>query len=707
MYQSATPAVSDDIEIAALLRAISRRKLAIAVLAITAGVLTYVALSFVTPLYSSQARIIIEREDNSFTRPTASATSPSNESQLMDKEAVSSQVQVLLSRDLAKSVVKELKLDEDPEFNKDVGRWAFTRLLSGIFSSQSMSPGEALQERVVDAFLDRLSVYQVEGSRVIAVNFESRNPQTAAKVANTLAENYLTWQQSEKLRQTKQASAWLNTQIKDLTKKVEQADIKAEKFRSSSGLLQGRNNTSLDSQQLSELNSQLILAKAKRTEAEARAALIQKMLKEQGDVDNAADVLNSRLIQRLLEQRIQVQRTLAELSATLLPSHPRIKQLNSELADLRRQIRQEARKVVSSLESEAQIAGARERSLRESLAQLKTSASKANENQIRLRALEREASANREVLESYLTRYREATTRSDTASVPAHASIISHAHVANKPSFPKKGPLALLAAAAVALLGVAYVVARELIAPEQASMNPGMPHRSDYTGAPSTYDVPAQQPDHPGYVTLKTPASLGGAAGRHGIGRVLLIPAGTGYETAGQTLGAARSICATGRSVILVDALAQGDHVALALGLPESPGVGELQSGAANFETAIRRDPGSELHVISGTLTPRQTVRLQGPALGRMLAALEAAYDVVAVYVDAHDFEIVANLPSRMPTGAVIVTGSANDDDEAHALADRVLDGGGPVQDVYVIEQRSRAFPAFPQLPFTRRASAA
>ncbi len=707
MYPTARHGVSEDIEIAALLRAINRRKLPIAILAIMAGVITYMSLSVVTPLYSSQARIIIEREDNSFTRPTASTSTQNEISTLMDKEAVSSQVQVLLSRDLAKSVVKELKLDQDPEFNKNAKPWAFKQFLARFMPSDSKSRQEALQERVVDAFLKRLTVFQVQDSRVIAIDFESSNPQTAAKVANTLAENYLTWQQSEKLQQTKQATTWLNAQIKDLTKKVEEADIKAEKFRSSTGLLQGRDNTSLDSQQLSELNSQLILAKANRTEAEARAALIQKMLKDKGEVDDAADVMNSRLIQRLLEQRIQVQRTLAELSATLLPSHPRIKQLNSELADLRRQIRQEARKVVSSLESEAEIAGARERSLRDSLAQLKNTAAKANESQIKLRALEREATANREVLESYLTRYREATTRSDTLSVPSHASIISHAHVASKPSFPKKGPLALLATAAVALLGIAYTVARELIVPQQSAMRRDYEPAQDQAQQQMDLAEPTHQPDRPGYEVLKSSRRLINMLGKCGSSRVLLVAASSGFETANQAIDVARGLVANGRSVILVDALEQGDHVALALDLPEAPGVAELQSGTTRFEDAVRRDPGSDMHIISGTTAPRQTTQLQTQAFARMLAALEAAYDVVFVYVGINEFGQIATLPARAPSDVVIVTASAEFAEKARWLADRILDDRLPVQSVFVIEGNNGSLLTLPQLPFMRRAPAA
>ncbi len=229
-----------------------------------------------------------------------------------------------------------------------------------------------------------------------------------------------------------------------LRKKVEESEAAAERFRSSQGLYAGSNNVTLNAQQLSELNSQLILAKAQRSEAEARARLIQKMLDDGGDIDATPEVLKSDLIGRLIEQRVQVQRELAQLSATLLPSHPRVKQLNSELADVREQIRDEAAKIVKGLTNEAEVASARETSLRNSLNDTKAQASGQGDAEIKLRALEREAKANRDLLESYLARYRDASSRHDMGAVPAQAAIVSRAHASILPSFPKRGPLSLL-----------------------------------------------------------------------------------------------------------------------------------------------------------------------------------------------------------------------------------------------------------------------
>jgi len=255
MSPASWSASSDDIDIATLLRAISKRKGRIALLALAAGVVTFLGLLFVTPQYTSEARILIEREDNSYKRPEALQNSIERRDRT-DMEAVASQVQVLLSRDLAAGVVKALNLEDDQEFNKDAGTSTLWRNIMQMlrFDDRRSSESE-LQEQVLDAFQDRLTVYQIKGSRVIAISFWSRNPQIAVKATNMLADFYLTWQQNEKLKQTREASAWLSAQISQLNKKVEQADIKVEQFRSTSGLLEGSQNTTLDAQQLSELNS--------------------------------------------------------------------------------------------------------------------------------------------------------------------------------------------------------------------------------------------------------------------------------------------------------------------------------------------------------------------------------------------------------------------------------------------------------------------
>ena len=451
---------AQDIDLAGLGRALWRAKAWVLGIAIGCGVVTFIGLSMMRPLYTSESRVLIQNEESAFTRPAADQGR--EQERALDEQAVQSQVQVMTSRDLALQVVKDLELAKNPAFQKDAGVGPIRRLINRLGLGGDSEKSE--QEKAADAFAEHLSVFPLAKSSVIAIEYTSGDTALAAKAANKLADVYIDWQRHAKLEQTRDATAWLRIQIEALRKRVAESEEAAEKFRADKGLYAGGNNVTLNAQQLSELNSQVILAKAQRSEAEARARLIKQMLADNGDVDATPEVLKSELITRLIEQRAQVQRQLAELSATLMPSHPRIKQLNSELADSREQIRLEAIKIVQGLENEAQVASARESSLRSSLNDVKTQASGLGDSEIKLRALEREAKANRDLLESYLARYQDASARGDMGAVPAQATIVSRAHATLLPSFPKRGPMTLLVMAAAALLSVVYIMARELMA---------------------------------------------------------------------------------------------------------------------------------------------------------------------------------------------------------------------------------------------------
>jgi len=478
--------VAEDIDLQTLGRALWRAKGWIFGLAIGAGLATFIGLSMVRPLYTSEARILVQNDESAFTRP-ASDQGRDPQQRALDEQAVQSQVQVLTSRDLAVAVIKALDLTSNPEFAKDAGTGALVRLLNRMGLAGGSPKSE--EEKAANTFAEHLSVFPLAKSSVIAVEYTSGDAGLAANVANKLANVYIDWQREAKLEQTKDATAWLSAQIEVLRKKVGEAEAAAEQFKASQGLFAGTNNVTLNAQQLSELNSQLILAKAQKSEAEARARLIKKMLADKSDIDATPEVLKSELIARLIDQRVQVQRQLAELSATLLPSHPRIKQLTAELADVRAQLRGEAVKIVKGLENEAEIASARETSLRSSLNDVKTQASGLSEAEIKLRALEREAKAQRDLLESYLARYRDASARHDMGAVPSQATIVSRAHASILPSFPKRGPISLLVAVATALLALAYVLARELIG---ASAGPRITR--EVYDRPGHYDPPPRAP---------------------------------------------------------------------------------------------------------------------------------------------------------------------------------------------------------------------
>ena len=432
--QAVAPAITGDLELRVLGQALARRKRWIIVPTMLAAVLSIAAVNLVTPRYKSEARILVDGRENVFLRPNGERNDERN---ALDPEAVTSQVQLLLSRDLARQVIKKNKLAELPEFDPVLRGISPVRSLLALFGIGrdpfSMTP----EERVLDAYFDRLIAYAVDKSRVIVIEFQSRDPELAARAANSIADGYLEFQQNARQEQAKAAGQWLSGEIDSLRKKVADAESRVEDFRSKSSLFIGTNNTSLSNQQMGELNTQLNNARALKSDAEAKARLIREML-QSGRPIEASEVLNSELMRRLSEQRVTLRAQLAEQSSTLLDGHPRIKELKAQLADLDRQIRDEAAKVSRSLENDARIAGGRVEGLSASLEQMKKQATSSNGQDVQLRALEREAKAQRDLLESYLAKYREATTRENIDAVPADGRIISRAIVSNTPAYPKK-----------------------------------------------------------------------------------------------------------------------------------------------------------------------------------------------------------------------------------------------------------------------------
>jgi uncharacterized protein involved in exopolysaccharide biosynthesis len=393
----------DELDLAALGRALWRRKGLIAVLTLLAAGLAFAAVNLVTPRYKSEARVLIETRDNIFLRPDAEKAL--DRGSAIDQEAVTSQAQLILSRDLAREVIKTLKLGERAEFDPVLRGSSTIGVLLGLVGFVRDPMSQTPEERVFRSFAERLTAYQVEKSRVIAIEFESESPELAARAANAVAETYLMVQQTAKQDLSRVAGLWLAEKIEPLRGAVADAESKVEQYRARNNLLVGTNNTTLSNQHLGEFNAQLSAARAQKADAEAKGRIIRDALRTGASVE-FADIINSELMRRLSEQRVTLRAQLAEQSSTLLDQHPRIKELKAQIADLDRHIRLEADRLARALENDARIASAKLDSLGASLDQLKRQAGTVNEQDVQLRALEREAKAQRDLLESYLAKYR-------------------------------------------------------------------------------------------------------------------------------------------------------------------------------------------------------------------------------------------------------------------------------------------------------------
>ena len=664
-YKPAAASVSDDLDLRALGDALLRKRGWIIVPTVLAAVLSIAAVNLVTPRYKSEARILVDGRENVFLRPNGERN---EERTALDAEAVTSQVQLLLSRDLAREIIRKNKLAERPEFDPVLQGLSPLKSLPALFGIGRDPFSLTPEERVLDAYYDRFTAYAVDKSRVIVIEFQSRDPELAARVTNSIAEGYLVLQQNARQEQAKSAGQWLSGEIDNLRKKVAEAESRVEDFRSKSSLFVGTNNTTLSNQQMGELNTQLNNARALKSDAESKARLIREML-QSGKPIEASEVLNSELTRRLSEQRVTLRAQLAEQSSTLLDGHPRIKELKAQLADLDRQLREEASKISRSLDNDARIASGRVEGLSASLEQLKKQATSTNGQDVQLRALEREAKAQRDLLESYLAKYREANTRENIDALPADGRIISRATVSNIPAYPKKLPIVLIATLATLMLTSGAIATGELLrmtAPRAVAAFGSAPVREPAVAEvvaadrepvfeetrPEVQVRSEHRPDIAPELTeiehLAEDLRGAGEAAR----KVAILGTASGESITLTALTLARLIAQRAR-VVVVDLAASSPAISVVSVDPAAPGLAELMLGETSFSQVITKDRLSRVHLVSAGRPGFDRALLQSPRLTLAIDALLRVYDHVLL-----DAGAASDLPAELLTAqarAVVV----------------------------------------------------
>ncbi|XIA63077.1 GumC family protein [Bradyrhizobium sp. TZ2] len=691
----ATPSASEtgDLDLHALGQALMRKRRWIVIPTLLALALSLVAVNMVTPRFKSEARILIDGRESVFLRPNGERNEERNP---LDAEAVTSQVQLLQSRDLAREIIKKDKLAERPEFDPVLQGFSPLRSLLALIGIGRDPFSLTPEERVLEAYYDRFTAYAVDKSRVIVVEFQSRDPDLAARVANSIAEGYLVLLQDARQQQAKSASQWLSGEIENLRKKVAEAESRVEDFRSKSSLFVGTNNTTLSNQQMGEINTQLNNARALKSDAESKARLIKEIL-QSGKPIEASEVLNSELVRRLSEQRVTLRAQLAEQSSTLLDGHPRIKELKAQLADLDRQLREEAGKVSRSLDNDARIAGGRVEGLIASLDQLKKQASSTNGQDVQLRAFEREAKAQRDLLESYLAKYREANTRENIEAAPADGRVISRASVSNTPAYPKKLPIVLIATLATLLLTSGAIATGELLRmtaprasiafaspPEVAVVSPPEPARApaiapELPAAPVIEAVPEPVLSEPRADVPRTEIASNiveieqladslvdaGAAAR----KVTVLGTASSESITLTALTLAR-LMARQAKIVVIDLVASSSTITALSVDPAAPGLAELMQGEASFAQIITRDRLSRVHLVSAGRPGFDRVQLQSPRLTLAIDALLRVYDHVLL-----DAGTASDLPAELLTSqarAVVVPDASMAPDARTLMCDQL-----------------------------------
>ncbi|NNK31733.1 MAG: AAA family ATPase, partial [Xanthomonadales bacterium] len=380
-------------------------------------------------------------------------------------DQVLAEMEVLKSRNLARKVVERLKLQNVPEFNPglrepeeglfdfldylDPRRWipqswkdAVKEAMGGETRVDPVEPPTGSEQEdlakatATNILKGKIKVEEVEFAGVVIISVSSWDRNLAARIANEYPEAYIVDKLEARFEATEKANTWLSEQLAELETKVGESERAVEIFRDERGLGDVAGGGLLD-RQLSELNSQLIVARAELAEIGAR--LEQIRLLNVGNTNRLAtmtEVLSSPMIQQLRSQELEVLARQSELSLEFGPRHPRMLQVQAELGEIRERIELEVSNLIAGLENEADFARARITQLEAGIREVQGEFSEINQDAVQLRALEREAAANRALFETFLSRFKE--TSSTQGLETSDARVLSQAEVPGGPSYPNR-----------------------------------------------------------------------------------------------------------------------------------------------------------------------------------------------------------------------------------------------------------------------------
>lgn len=608
-----------------------------------------------TPSYTASAKVMIGTKKSNLLSKQEFVT----ESQV-DAGTVESQVEILKSESVARSVIRDQNLLSDPEFVGSDEPSLLGSLVSLIsFGGQAtMRAQEDVERDAIQAFVQRVTAKRLGLTYVIQVDFRSRSAEKSARLANAIADAYMVGELEAKYQATRRAGRWLQERLTELKAQATKSDLAVQAFKSQNNIVDTSRGL-MSEQQLADVNSQLIQARAVTAEAKARLDRVRQI--SSGDLPDAtvADALRNDVINRARAQYLDAARREADWSAKYGADHAAAVNLRMQMAELKRSIGDEVRRIAQTYDSDYQIARAREQSLETSLEKLVQQAGTTSQAQVKLRDLESSAQTYRNMYDNFLQKFEEAT-QQQTFPI-SDARVITAATEPSGKSSPK--PTLIVPAGAIAglMLGLMAAVGLELVGsafrtPADVKQFVGSECIGILPSIPVNA-VPRRSPPGPGQIAqgasnrlryvVDEPFSRYTEVLRNVkvavdtarltrevrvIGLVSSLPK-EGKTTVAANL--AELVAQTGHATLLIDADLRNPTLTRHLAPAASAGIVEALRGGGGVAEAIHRDAETGLHFLPAVVPNRIANTAELLASDRMAEILTKARDAYEyIFVD-------------------------------------------------------------------------
>ncbi|PYT84541.1 MAG: hypothetical protein DMG40_01240 [Acidobacteria bacterium] len=615
---------------------VNKRRWTIATVAFIATLLVAIASFKMTPIYEATARLDIEAD-------TAQIQSFNDLYRQVptDEAFIGTQIQVLESDNLAQRTIEQLGLAREPG-------WV---LAAGSGNDGLPAQPQNSEDKLLRLFKSRLHVQRVRDSHVVNISFEGPDSSLSAKIANSLASNFIEYNFRQKYDATRQASGWMEQQLDELKAKVEKSQQALVDYERQNAIVNISDKESVVEQRLADLSRDLTNAQSDRVQKESLYELVKS------NESQVAFVAQNDLLQRLEEKFADLKAQYVDALEQYGPKHPKVERFRSQVDEVQSLIDTERKRIVERLRNDYMAALGREKLLAAAVAKEKADVGALSQLLIQHNLLKREFDSNQQLYDSLLQRLKDATVSAGLRATNIH--VVDPARPPRVPVRPQKLLNIAIGLVVGLILGVTLAFVKEALdtsiksieeaervvnAPALAvvPLEREIPHRPALSRARNNGN---SKPSETALALLKQPSSALAESFRTLLTSVvlstaprppqaLLITSATAREGKSTTaLNLAIALAQRGDSTLIIDADLRRPGIAESLDLIDGEGLAGFLTGAHSIEAAlIQFSPVPALRVLpAGPKPPNPAQLLSSSAMESLLKELRQRFKFLVI----------------------------------------------------------------------------
>lgn len=639
-----TAAAADEvIDLRKYFMVINRSKWRILLLAVLVSALTVFVVLNMKQIYSSKATLLIEAQQAKAVK--IDEVYGINSAQ---QEYYLTQFEILKSRTIAESVIDKLQLASHAEFVGQPGfidelRTMLPFLTAGTAQISAESQAARDREKLVQAFIERLSIEPVRKTQLVSIVFEAQDPKLAADVANAIGEAYIDGQLAAKMGITQKASTWLGGRLGELRLKLDQSEQSLQQFRLREGLVDVAGVRSLGSQELERLGEQITQARSKKAQIDGFVRVVKQYGLDQIEkLETLPEITAHPGVQSVKMEAVSAERKVSELSKIYGAKHPKLLAAKSELASVQDSLREQIRKLLSGITNEADTLSQNLTSLETEMQRAKGLYQDLSGKEAEYQRLQREVETNRQLFDTFMARQKETEVTGDFNS--AVARFTDRAMPAVDPIKPKRKLIVILAFIAAIGFGiiVAFVMESlndtikttqevEAVLQQRAlGVVPKIAGKQQLPQLNRTFFSNDARLFSESVRSIRTSLSL------LGLDRPMQVLAVTSSipEEGKSTVSSNMSFaCRQLETVLLIDADMRKPTIAKRFGLPAfQPGLANYLAETETLDDCIVRDEQSGIDIMpAGTIPLNPLELLSSPRLAALLTELRGRYQKIII----------------------------------------------------------------------------